>query len=202
VASEFEYVTDTLKQEYRSDLNIPKNAKMLLITGGSLGATRLNNEISKIIPELFEQINDLFVVHQVGKGNLKVYGKYENKQLIVAEFIQDLYKYTGAADVIIARSGATTVAELAIQAKPLILIPNPELTGGHQTKNANSLSDKDASIVITENKLKNDPDHLLNVLVELMNDTNMQLKLSENLHNESVQDSANKIAVLLLSLVN
>jgi len=90
---------------------------------GSLGAKRLNESVATVIEHLFEQISDLYVVHQVGRNNSSVY-----KALVILilseEFISGLYRYTGAADVVITRSGANTVAELAVQAKPIIIIPN------------------------------------------------------------------------------
>lgn len=201
VAPEYDNVTETDKVKFRNKLDIPLDAKLLVITGGSLGAARINQAISKIIGQLFEQINDLYVIHQVGGGKNNVYKDFSNSRLIVKEFISDLYEYTGAADVVVTRSGANTVAELAVQGKAIVIIPNPELTGGHQTKNAASLSKKDAAIVVSEKDINTNPKHLADVLIKIINDPKEQRRLSVNLRKESVPDSASKIAMLLLSLV-
>jgi UDP-N-acetylglucosamine--N-acetylmuramyl-(pentapeptide) pyrophosphoryl-undecaprenol N-acetylglucosamine transferase len=201
VGSEYVYITETLKNKYRNDLKIPENAKFILITGGSLGARRLNKYVVNIIDELFEEIDNLYVVHQVGKNNKYIYKNIAKPSLIVVEFINDLYKYSGAADIVLTRSGANTVAELAVQGKPMVIVPNPELTGGHQTKNANVLLEKKAAVVLTEKELDSKPRILLEQLVDLLKNKIKCKDLSINVHKESVPDSANKIAMLLLSLV-
>ncbi len=201
VGPEFEEITKAIKIRDRADINISENAKLLVITGGSLGAVRLNQSVVAIIERLFEQINDLYVVHQVGKGNTGIYKNFTHPHLKIEEFIANLYKYTGAADSVITRSGANTVAELAVQGKAIIIVPNPELTGGHQTKNAAQLASKDAAVVISEKELIENPDTLLVKVSDLLNNKVKQIKLGENLRKEAVPDSAYRIAMLLLSLV-
>ena len=201
VAPEYEKVTADLKKHYRKNIDVPEKAKLLMITGGSLGATRINQAVGNIISQLFEQINDLYVIHQVGKGNSGIYKEFVHPHLRVEEFIADLYKYTGAADAVITRSGANTVAELEMQGKAIIIVPNPDLTGGHQTKNAAGLAVKKAAIVLSESELANKPTLLLESIVKLLNNKSEQSELSNNLHKEAVPDSANQIAMLLLSLV-
>ena len=202
VAPEYKYITETIKNSSRKDINIPINAKLLLITGGSLGAIRLNKAVSDIVNTLFKEIKDLYIVHQVGKGNTSVYKNIDNPRLKVVEFVNDLDKYSAAADIIITRSGANTVAELAVQGKATIIIPNPELTGGHQTMNASILKEKDAAIVISEGELKNDPSLLKNNILNLFKDNNKREEMGNNLRKVSVPDSSKKIAMLLLTLTN
>jgi UDP-N-acetylglucosamine--N-acetylmuramyl-(pentapeptide) pyrophosphoryl-undecaprenol N-acetylglucosamine transferase len=200
VAPEYQYVTNVMRQAYRKDIDIPEAANLLTITGGSLGAIRLNQSVALVISQLFEQINDLYVIHQIGKGNNSVYENYSNPRLKTPEFISNLYKYTGAADIVITRSGATTIAELAVQGKATIIIPNPELTGGQQTKNAKLLASNNAAAVIYENDLLKNPDILVETVVKLFKDKEKQIILSKNIHQEAIPNSASKIAMLLLSL--
>lgn len=200
VVAEYDYVTEQLNHSYRNDLDVPLDAKLLVVTGGSLGAHKLNKAMSIIIGELFEDIPGLYIIHQVGKGNTEVYGDFKNPRLRVVEFIPNLYKFTGAADVVVTRSGATTIAELAVQGKATIIIPNPQLTGGQQSKNAEQLAAKHASVVILEKELSTNPTVLAANIASLLNNPKQQALLSENLHEEAVSDSASKIAVLLLSL--
>jgi len=202
VAPEYEHVTKDIKSRYRKDIKVPESANLLVITGGSHGAIRLNEYVVKIIAQLFEQINDLYVIHQVGKGNAGIYKDYKHQNLIIEEFIADLYKYTGAADINITRSGATSVAELAVQGKAVILVPNPELTGGQQTKNAQLLATKKAAVLISEKELSVDNNILLSNIISLLNDKEAQATLSVNIEKVAVPDSASRIAMLLLSLVN
>ena len=140
VAKEYQPVDLNARNEFRKAIGVPENAKMILITGGSLGAVKLNKILIEIIEPLLKTFGDLYIFHQVGKGNTKIYdGLKPDKRLRVVEFIPDMYKYSGAADLVIARAGATSIAELAVQGKPTIFIPNPFLTGGQQSKNAEQL---------------------------------------------------------------
>lgn len=153
----FKPVTKDDLKKYRDELSIPYDAKVICISGGSLGATRLNTAIGPVMAELLSKDQKIFVIHQTGPQNNDLYSnldKETKKRIILAEFFSDLYKYTGAADVIITRAGATTIASLAIQKKPIIVIPNPMLSGGHQSKNAQHLEHAKAAIVIKEEDVK------------------------------------------------
>lgn len=201
VAPDYERVTEAIKLQYRKDIEIPRNAKLISVTGGSQGANRLNQTLVDVVDQLFHQINDLYIFHQVGKGNTRIYGQLNQPHLEVVEFVSNLYKYTGAADIVITRSGANTVAELAVQGKPIIIVPNPQLTGGHQTKNAEEFAAKNAAIVISEQELLTDPSILVAQTVNLLKNKEEQHKLSKNILEQAIPDSAYRIAMLLLSLV-
>ncbi len=169
VGSQFQPVSPNLQQSYRKELQLPNDGKVLLITGGSLGARRLNQAVARLVPKLLEQYQDLTIIHQVGKGNKAVYGdKDMPNRLVVLEFMEGMHRYTGAADVIITRAGANTLAELGIQGKACIVVPNPQLTGGHQLENARYLLEHHAIVVVDEagfngqsSELQKAIDHLL-----------------------------------------
>lgn len=159
----FQYVSREDMNRFRDELSIPRDARVVCITGGSLGASRLNTAISPIMVDILSKNTDLYVIHQTGLLNNNLYDDVSaavKKRIISADFFNDLYKYTGAANVVITRAGATTIASLAIQKKPIIVIPNPMLTGGHQTKNAQHLEHSQAAVVISEDDIKSN-----NVLV-------------------------------------
>lgn len=201
VSTEFKYVSDQQKQSYRSEINIPVGAKMLLITGGSLGAVRVNKSFALVAEQLLDKFKDLYIFHQVGKGNMAVYSDLpENQRLKIYEFIPDLYKYSGAADVVITRGGANTTAELAIQGKACILIPNPLLTGGHQMKNAELFASTNSAVIISEDDLLKDKDHLFIKTSDLLNDVEAQKGLSQNINQISNPKAAEDLASLLISL--
>ncbi len=149
ISSNFKPVNYDLKQQYIKEIGLSKKAKLILVIGGGQGAVNINMFISKIANKLLDYQKDLYIVHIVGENNiLKMNKKYDNEikinreRVMVLGFIKDVYRYSGAADLIITRAGATNIAEFAVQAKACILIPSPYLTGGHQLKNAQYLNIK------------------------------------------------------------
>ncbi len=200
ISENYKKVSQELKKEYRKKLGLSSTDKVLCITGGSLGAVRLNHSARKIVPSLLDEFPNLQVFHQTGDRDNQVYGSLPQNQttrIIEIPFTDDLTTYTGAADVIITRAGATTIAELAIQEKACVVVPNPELTGGHQTKNAEHLAKQNAAIVITEAEL-DDVDNAAKTLSKLIGDKAQQKNLATNLGRIAKTDAAGEIAQILL----
>jgi UDP-N-acetylglucosamine--N-acetylmuramyl-(pentapeptide) pyrophosphoryl-undecaprenol N-acetylglucosamine transferase len=191
-------VTDELQREYRQQIGIPADAEVLLVTGGSLGATIVNQAIRGIVPSLLEQDPKLYIVHQVGKGKQGTYADFTHERLTVLEFLQPMYVYTGASDVVVSRAGANTIAELGVQGKAVVLVPNPILTGGHQTKNADHLSEKGAVQVVPEIELGKNAAALQAAITDLLADVSKRKALGNTLQSITIPDAASKLAKLLL----
>jgi UDP-N-acetylglucosamine--N-acetylmuramyl-(pentapeptide) pyrophosphoryl-undecaprenol N-acetylglucosamine transferase len=187
--SDFVPVTPEIQASYRQDIDIPTSATLLFIIGGGLGAQRVNNAVSEAVPHVLHDFKDLYVVHVAGRANQSaVQAAYEELAPAAMEqgrvrvfgYIEDVFRYSGAADVIISRAGATNLAEFALQGKACIVVPNPLLTGGHQLKNAQYLADKQAVIVLDESQLTADPNRLAKQLHLLLPDYAEQTKLAHN----------------------
>jgi UDP-N-acetylglucosamine--N-acetylmuramyl-(pentapeptide) pyrophosphoryl-undecaprenol N-acetylglucosamine transferase len=187
--SDFVPVTPEIQASYRQDIDIPTSATLLFIIGGGLGAQRVNNAVSEAVPHVLHDFKDLYVVHVAGRANQSaVQAAYEELAPAAMEqgrvrvfgYIEDVFRYSGAADVIISRAGATNLAEFALQGKACIVVPNPLLTGGHQLKNAQYLADKQAVIVLDESQLTADPNRLAKQLHQLLPDRAEQAKLARN----------------------
>jgi UDP-N-acetylglucosamine--N-acetylmuramyl-(pentapeptide) pyrophosphoryl-undecaprenol N-acetylglucosamine transferase len=206
LSNNFEYVTPALKKHYRTLLKIPQAAPMLFIIGGGLGAQRVNHAVAEAIPHLMNEFPDLHVVHGVGRRNQEtmeqLYAKSltgtQAQRLEVYDFISDVYRFSGAADIVITRAGATNLAEFAVQGKACVIIPSPYLTGGHQTKNAQFLADEGAGVVLSEADLQADPNRLAKQLSSLLKDTKLQQSLGAKLHEFAHADSASRLAMVLL----
>ncbi len=208
VSSNFSRVDFNLKQKYLKELNLNSDNKVLLIIGGGLGAVNINLIFLKIVKELLEQEPKLVIIHLVGGNNETVMSvKYDDTSILsvklrsrvrVFGFIKDVYKYSGVADVIVSRAGATNIAEFAIQGKACIIIPSPSLANGHQLKNANYLSDHQAAIVLQENELKSDPHLLFNSIIKLLHDDKLKEKLISNILKEAQPDATKKLVNLIL----
>ncbi len=142
---------DSKKEEGQAHFNLDSNKKTILVLGGSLGARRINQLIEKELN--FFATHDVQLLWQCGKLYFDEYQKYNSKNVQVMAFIERMDLVYAAADIVISRAGASSVSELCIVGKPIIFIPSPNVAEDHQTKNAQSVADKNGAILIKENEL-------------------------------------------------
>lgn len=141
-------------QQVYEKYKLSPSKKTLLILGGSLGARRINQLIEKEL-EFFKKL-DLQLIWQCGKLYENDYMKYNSKEIKVVTFIDKMEEVYSIADFILSRSGASSISELCLVAKPLVLIPSPNVAEDHQTFNAKALQDKEAALMIKEINLENE----------------------------------------------
>lgn len=187
-----------LKKDALSFFSLSENKPVLLALGGSLGAKSINEAIKNNI-DFFIQ-NNIQLIWQMGKtyysqlsDEHKDYLKQHN--IFFKDFIYEMPMAYAAADIIISRAGASTIAELAVVGKPSILVPSPNVTDDHQTKNATALANKNAAIVIKDNQIANE---LIKNIEQIINNTEKQKLLSENIKQFSKPFAAKEIAELIL----
>jgi UDP-N-acetylglucosamine--N-acetylmuramyl-(pentapeptide) pyrophosphoryl-undecaprenol N-acetylglucosamine transferase len=196
------------KREALQKIGVNPDGRLLFITGGGLGAQRLNNAIAVCMQELLERYPDLSVVHLAGRNNEAAVRQRYQKELspahqarvIVKGFITNLYLYSGAADVVVTRAGATSIAEFAAQHKACIVVPNPQLAGGHQLKNAAVLAERHAVRLVTEDKLRQDEHALMPALVDVLDNPARLQALGERLATLAEPNSAQRLAMVLLDI--
>ena len=135
----------------KTKLGFMSEKPLLLILGGSLGASEINKHVDKSLELLKEQGWQL--LWQCGKLYEKEYVSKTQSGVVVSAFIDDMPAAYAAADVIVSRAGAGTLSELCLIGKPAILIPSPNVAEDHQTHNAKALSEKGAAVLIAENEL-------------------------------------------------
>lgn len=198
VGRDYQLVTTDMQADYKAKLHLPKNALVLLITGGSGGAMVINQAVRTIVDDLLKTFPDLHVIHQVGIGKGAVYDDYAHERLTVIELLKPMYVYTGASDVIVTRAGANTMAELGVQGKACVVVPNPLLTGGHQLKNAEVWEAKKAAVVLHESDMAADQTVLRDRIVSLLQNARARSELGRNLREITVTDAAHKLALILL----
>jgi UDP-N-acetylglucosamine--N-acetylmuramyl-(pentapeptide) pyrophosphoryl-undecaprenol N-acetylglucosamine transferase len=139
----------------REFFKLDPNRKTLLVIGGSLGARSINLAIARNLNEIIKQ--DLQIIWQTGKpfyeqAKEAVYA-LQTQRVFVSDFIYDMHEAYAAADIVLSRAGALSVSELSVLEKPAILVPYPFAAEDHQTQNARTLSDKNAAILITDEKI-------------------------------------------------
>lgn len=200
VGKQYAFISEEEQGRLRKEIGVPGSGKVLFVTGGSLGSQRINAVMSQIVQKLFETDDDLYIIHQVGKGNGNAHGSFTHPRLQVLEFLDGMYRYSGAADVIVTRAGANTLAEFGVQGKACIVIPSPFLAGGHQLKNAEYLQNAEAALVLDETSLTANPDLLTEAINALLEDTEKANSLAQNLHQITRDDAALHLAHLLIEV--
>jgi UDP-N-acetylglucosamine--N-acetylmuramyl-(pentapeptide) pyrophosphoryl-undecaprenol N-acetylglucosamine transferase len=129
----------------------------LLVFGGSQGANAINQAMIRCLPELVKQIPNLHIIHQTGeRGYNDAQAAYQHAGLSaeVAPFITDMPAVFARADLLLCRSGASTVAEITAAGKPAVFVPFPRAADDHQRVNAQALERAGAAVVVEETKLE------------------------------------------------
>lgn len=206
VQQEYQLVKAAELQHFRKELDVPVASKVILVTGGGLGAQRLNQAAAAAMPTLLQRYPDLVVLHAAGRQNeaqlrnlyRTVLQPADQARVVVKGFIRDLYRYSGAADLIVSRAGATNLAEFAVQGKACIIVPHPNLTGGHQLKNAQSLAKRGAVIVVPETELTPPSDCLTVLCAQLLDHQDRRQQLADRLRALAHPDAAHELAQLIL----
>ncbi|MDN5275935.1 MAG: N-acetylglucosaminyl transferase [Candidatus Saccharibacteria bacterium] len=182
----------TLKESW----GIRPERPLVVVTGGGLGAKRVNDAAIAIADQLTAGAD---VVLISGKAQYEDIKSLEVAPVFrIVEFVSDMPSLLGAADVVVARAGATTILELAALEKPTILIPNPKLTGGHQLKNAEVYAAKQAVIVLDEEKLEHQPALLLDGVTQLLQNPEHAQRMAQAFHEFSLPDAAKNMAQLII----
>ena len=191
------------KKEAREKLGIDK--KFVLIFGGSLGADRINNTVISMLPELKER-KDIHLLFGTGERNYekvcnaaKEKGITENDDNIeIVPYINNMAEVMAAADLVVARSGAITVSELAALKKPSVLIPSPNVVRNHQEQNAREIEKCGGAVVITEAELT--PEVLFGKIAALLGDNEKLDSMSQSLETAAKTDALEKLYDLMIDM--
>lgn len=165
----------TLKQKLGFDPDRP----LVVVTGGGLGAVRINNAIADNRDRLLAE-SSLFLIsgaHQYDELRREL---DDRPGWRLESFVHGLAPVLGAADVVVARAGATTLLELAALGMPTVIVPNGRLTAGHQLKNAKVYQDALAAIIVEEDQLETRPELLGDALIHLLKSPKIRHDLGKN----------------------
>jgi UDP-N-acetylglucosamine--N-acetylmuramyl-(pentapeptide) pyrophosphoryl-undecaprenol N-acetylglucosamine transferase len=190
-------ITEADKAEAFGRFGLKEDKKTLLVLGGSLGSRRINQLIDKELDWLLAQ--GVQIIWQCGKFYFEEYKHHGDKESVrVLSFIDRMDLVYAAADVVISRSGASSVSELCIVGKPVIFIPSPNVAEDHQTKNAQAIVDKGGAIMIKESQLDSE---FRDTFSGLINDSDKRDNLSVNIKKmakvNATKDIADEIVKLL-----
>ena len=163
------------KNKALEKFGLKPSIKTLLILGGSLGAKSINEATAENINEL-ENIG-IQIIWQTGELYYDTYKDINSEKIKVYEFIDDMNAAYSACDLLLARAGATTISETLVLGIPSILVPSPNVAENHQFYNAKSLADKNAAILVEDNKLK---EIMVNIVSKTITSDEKLLSLIKN----------------------
>jgi UDP-N-acetylglucosamine--N-acetylmuramyl-(pentapeptide) pyrophosphoryl-undecaprenol N-acetylglucosamine transferase len=144
--------------------NLKPKTKTVLVLGGSLGAKKINELIDAQLPYFKEQ--GVQVLWQCGEVYAEKYGNRTQGDIQVYPFLNRMDLAYAVADIIISRAGALSVSELCLVGKPVIFIPSPNVAEDHQTKNALSISQENAAILLKEEDAAAQFEGILDALIQ------------------------------------
>ncbi len=193
-----EILGTTPKDEARKFFHIADDKKTLLVVGGSLGAASINDAVLESLQGLMAA--GIQLVWQTGRND------YERVRNIIGDtqigwlgpFIDRMEYAFGAADLIVCRAGATTIAEVTRVGKPAVVIPYPFAAGDHQTHNAKSLTDAGAAVMIPDKEVRQS---LKETVLQLLNDRQRLMAMSEASLRLGRPGAAREIAETVLDMI-
>lgn len=181
--------------------NFSTKKKTLLIVGGSLGARTLNQSIIAELEQL--SIADIQIIWQTGKFYIEEAKqsaqKYINKNLLVTDFVSRMDYAYSIADLVISRAGASSISELCLLKKPVILVPSPNVAEDHQTQNALALVNRNAAVMIRDvDSVK----ELVPKALEMIQNDNLLEELANNIGTLAEKNSADRIVDEVFKIVD
>ncbi|MDO4979200.1 MAG: glycosyltransferase [Candidatus Saccharibacteria bacterium] len=207
VAKEFKEVSEARKKSLKKELGFDEDKPLVIVTGGSQGAANLNRAVSETITELLKFTSVGLVAgrkHYEEVIELKKYEEWDKAKLQsnfrLWEFSTEMDVLLGAADIVVTRAGATTIAELSALGKCIILVPYEKLPGDHQTKNAVRLSKIGAAEQINDHAVFEKPEKLLEIIRTLARSPKKRKEMSNKLHSEARSDAAKRLAEILIDV--
>ncbi|MGH7789660.1 MAG: undecaprenyldiphospho-muramoylpentapeptide beta-N-acetylglucosaminyltransferase [Candidatus Binatia bacterium] len=167
----------------------------LLVFGGSQGARRINQAMAEAAPALRAALPGLSIVHQTGAADrAALAARYAEVGLAaeVREFIDDMGAAYHAADLVLCRSGATTVAELTVLGKPAVLVPYPFAADDHQRANAREMAERGAARLVLDQDLSGA--RVAETIVDLAGDRQRLAAMGAAARQLGVPDAAARVA--------
>ena len=200
--------TPKMKEDGVKEYGLDPSRKHIFIVGGSLGSSRFNQVMKKWITDGCKGLDGVDVLWQCGKYYKSDIDRFMAEQreknpealrnIHHSDFIGRMDLAYAAADVVISRSGASSVSELCAAHKAVIFIPSPNVAEDHQTHNAMALVRKDAALIVKDSEAM---EKMIPTALELLKDTERIAVLEENAGKMALPDAAGKIAEEVYKLI-
>ncbi len=181
------------------DLGLSPEKQTVLVTGGSQGAHSINNNIARHLAQ-GEFPSERQLLWQTGQRDFELYQRFSSpeKGVIVKSFIEDLSGAMAACDLVIARAGALTIAEITARGLPSILVPYPFAAADHQSANAKALAEAGAGEMVADSEL--DHHDLLQMAGKILTDSGRVTKMAAQAKSLGRPDATERIVDEIISL--
>ncbi|UTX51146.1 UDP-N-acetylglucosamine--N-acetylmuramyl-(pentapeptide) pyrophosphoryl-undecaprenol N-acetylglucosamine transferase [Candidatus Saccharibacteria bacterium TM7i] len=187
------------KRALKKSLGLDSAKPLTVITGGGLGSVRLNNLIVKTLKDLQQFTSVVLVSGQGQYEELRRTMPEDSENFQLHAFVSTMPELLGAADVVVARAGATTILELAALKAATILVPNEALTGGHQIKNAAVYGEAQAAIVLDEEEIVRTPEVFVRSVKLYLGDKKTTKAMTERFGAFAKPHAAEEMAAMVLN---
>lgn len=188
------------REEALAYFGFTKEKKTILIVGGSLGARTINQSIQAGLKGLLDA--DAQVIWQTGKyyySKAETFLKESSERPVwCSAFINQMDYAYAAADLVISRAGASSISELCLLEKPVILVPSPNVAEDHQTKNAMALVNKDAAVMVSDAEAN---EKLVSTALDLIKNEDKLQSLSKNIAQLAERNSAQRIVDEIVKII-
>jgi len=202
IASDFHKLNQQERDNAREEWGITPGERLIVITGGGLGAKRINEASVKVIDDLMDLGNVVLITGTDQYDEINNMVPKDDKRIQVHAFVTvGIASLFGAADVVVTRAGATTILELASVGVPTVLIPNARLTGGHQLKNAAVYSDADAVKVVDEDSIVDNPGLITKAIRDIFSNSDKTKQMTKRFSKFAKPHATNKMTDIILAEV-
>ena len=194
------------KEAAKAELGIDPKEKLIVSVWGSLGAARMNEIMADFIADTYAD-SDFNLIHAAGRERYDTMMARLNSLCPagcsrhgydVRPYIYDMSRVMAAADLVVCRAGASTLAELALMGKPCVLVPSPNVTANHQEKNARVLERAGGAVVLTEQGLNSAV--FRDTVLELIGDEKRLNDMEEAMRNAAPDDATERMTDVILNL--
>lgn len=190
-------VFDATREEGRAALGLPEDALVLVVTGGSLGARHIN-EAMVALKERLLALDNLVVIHITGPKELDAVTKAmgltsaEQERYRLVGYTNQMGLIMAAADAIVSRAGATSLAEISARALPALLVPYPFATEDHQTVNAQQWVESGAAYMVADDRVETD--EFATKLFSLLEDADLRASMRTAAQSHETKNAAYALA--------
>ena len=199
ISENFHVHTSEEREGAKSEWGIGTDKPLIVITGGGLGAQRINETVAETLHELLA-IGSVVLISGAGQyDQLRALMPANNNYFQLHPFITDMPVLLTAADIVVTRAGATTILELAALVKPTILIPNAKLTGGHQLKNAAVYAEKNAVVIVNEEAMMQNRQLLVEAVQKLISHPTEAHDMAERFSTFAKPHAAKEMADMIIT---
>ncbi len=192
-------LTEATRGAGRDYFDLPDDARVLLVFGGSLGSAALNTVLETQVHALLDRDDAVHVLWQTGNRYYDdLAARVESHpRLQLMQYIDRMDMAYAAADLALCRAGAITCSELMVTGTPAVLVPSPNVTADHQTKNARSMERGGAARLLPETALS---DRFLNEVTDVLGDPTQRRQMADAARSMARPDAARRIAEDILEI--